>query len=95
MNTEQREEIEEAIQTVEESLQYGFPCFTADCMLPLAKFARQQLNLRVDVELLVKKLSDTDIVLTTWSGDAVPDEAIPAIEALVLECLTTTPEEKE
>lgn len=94
MNTEQREEIEEAIQTVEESLQYGFPCFTADCMLPLAQFARQQLNLRVDGEKLWGLFKRNGI---NWISeeDYCSREGAIELESMVLECLTTTPEEKE
>lgn len=96
MNTEQREEIEATCLELEEDFKQDVLCSMSwPEIRTLIQFARQQLNLRVDVDLLARKLADTDIVMTTLSGDAVPDEAIPAIEALVLECLTTTPEEKE
>lgn len=96
MNTEQREEIESAIKELEDSKDIGvIDSLTWPEISTLIQFARQQLNLRVNVDLLARKLADTDIVMTTLSGDAVPDEAIPAIEAIVLQCLTTTPEEKE
>lgn len=89
MNTEQREEIETLLSEIERA-QKSSVChdFTDQYLEPLTRFARQQLNLRVDGEKLSQQLWERFVA-------NIPSSRREEFEALVLECLTTTPEEKE
>lgn len=102
MNTEQREEIENAIKELEDSKDIGvIDSLTWPEIRTLIQFARQQLNLRVDGEKLMNRLIESEIFPSLNMEDSGapvfvwPQNAPEQLEALVLECLTTTPEEKE
>ncbi len=81
MNQEQREEIEKALLEMEDML--IFPSTKGKSFELVCQFARQQLSLRVDGEKLLRLLREMD----KEEGMEVGMER--AIEALVLECLTT------
>lgn len=99
MNPEEREEIERICQDIEvqvasENVWHEGP---ASELLPLARFARQQLKLHVDGQKLISKVSElfevkvmpkSGLPCTIWKQDSAQ-----RIEALALECLTT--EDKE
>lgn len=94
MNTEQREEIESICRGIElgvshnESRGNNDMTLIPEAILPLVQFARQQLNLRVDGEKLREEI---------WKRFTanIRQKHRNELEALVFECLTTTPEEKE
>jgi hypothetical protein len=84
MNTEQREEIEDAIWVMKGLVEFGQILPGQKLRLSrMIDFARQQLSLRVDGEKLLRNLVDADIV--PWAIAARNLD----VEALVLECLTT------
>lgn len=88
MNTEQREEMEKLISAIEATSPQSPLYHPSQCLKPILQFARQQLNLRVDGEKLREE------AWRRW-GINFRHHDIRLIEALILECLTTTPEEKE
>jgi len=92
MTQEQREEIKEMIRLIEEAAAPDRPVWQdgsvwANAILPLARFARQQLNLRVDW----RKFREL-----AWEhhGIPIPEDHFQILEALVMECLTTEPKEE-
>jgi hypothetical protein len=87
MTQEQREEIETLLSEIERA-QKSSVChdFTDQYLEPLTRFARQQLNLRVDGEKLREQAWER------WAMNINPYD-VPLLESLVMECLTT--EEKE
>jgi hypothetical protein len=87
MTQEQREKIETLLSEIERA-QKSSVChdFTDQYLEPLTRFARQQLNLRVDGEKLRERLREAGVLIRH-------DHQIENWKALVMECLTT--EEKE
>jgi hypothetical protein len=92
MNTEQREEIEDAIWVMKGLVKFGQILPGQKLRLSrMIDFARQQLSLRVDGEKLLEKLGVS--IDHSWQGTRTATFHIPEdpaeLEALVLECLTT------
>lgn len=101
MTQQEREEIERALALLETAI-FIPDNELGDAARRLFEFARQQLNLRVDGQKFMERFIDSNLIapscveddshgiVVVWSSCA-PEQ----LEALVLECITTTPEEKE
>jgi hypothetical protein len=93
MTQEQREEIERAIHELEMSHDIGIlDSMTWPDIEVLARFARQQLNLRVDGEKLLAWMTALGFGWKMEEGCIEEKDAVEVGE-IVMECLTT--EEKE
>jgi hypothetical protein len=98
MTQEQREDIEDALAGLKAwSDKYCMLGLGERNIKALIRFARQQLNLRVDGEKLMTALYAGRIngskLMYLFEKDCWGIEEVEALEALVMECLTT--EEKE
>lgn len=99
MKPEEREEIEDILGAIKIGAfieeQGEDPGISCTALLPLARFARQQLSLKVDGEKLRRKLIENCIIEWKFNeeNNQMREFVADVLEQSVMKCLTT--EEKE